>query len=492
MKLERLLHGIEYQFVAGSLEQIVHGIAYDSRQVKEGDAFICIPGFTSDGHHFAEEAQNRKARVIIAEREVNILPGNALILVDEARKALGLIASNFYQKPSQAFKLLGVTGTNGKTTTTHLIKAILEKDRNKVGIMGTLYAKMDDYEVMYNHTTPESLEIERFFHYLREKAADYAIIEVSSHALSLGRVDRLCFDAAVFTNLSQDHLDFHASMEEYQEAKLKLFQMVARKNDAYSIINQDDPRASQFIRAAGNNVYTYGILHAADVKAEQVTTSRQGSSFIVRTPHYTFAVQLNLVGMFSIYNALAAISLALKQGVQPEVIVTALQEVQGIPGRFEKVDGGQDFTVIVDYAHTPDGLKNILKTGRELTEKRLITIFGCGGDRDKGKRPQMGQIAARYSDFCIVTSDNPRSEKPEAIIDDIIQGIKVVPCASYTIIPNRKEAIEYGLQMALAGDLVIIAGKGHETYQIVQDQIMEFDDRRVAKEALQARKGMDL
>jgi UDP-N-acetylmuramoyl-L-alanyl-D-glutamate--2,6-diaminopimelate ligase len=312
-------------------------------------------------------------------------------------------------------------------------------------------------------------------------------MEVSSHALDLNRVEEIFFDVAVFTNLTQDHLDYHQTMENYKKSKLKLFEMIKGNANQFSIINADDKAAHDFIAAAGKNIFTYGINNHADVRAARVATNLKGSSFDVECNNIVLPIKMKLIGLFSVYNALAAIAFALKEGIEPRIIKEALEKVQGVPGRFEQVDCGQDFTVIVDYAHTPDGLKNILETAKQIVEKRLITVFGCGGDRDRTKRPQMGEIAARYSDFCIVTSDNPRSEDPQAIINDIIPGMDKVENSRYSIIADRKEAIRHAIFLARPGDLIIIAGKGHETYQLVKDQVLDFDDRKVAAEFLKGK-----
>jgi UDP-N-acetylmuramoyl-L-alanyl-D-glutamate--2,6-diaminopimelate ligase len=308
-------------------------------------------------------------------------------------------------------------------------------------------------------------------------------MEVSSHALDLGRVEQIYFDAAVFTNLTQDHLDYHHNMDLYKESKLKLFQQLGEGTGQFAIINADDPYAADFIQASSQS-YTYAVNQAADVRAIELNSNLKGSHFKVVTQAEAFTINMKLIGLFSVYNALAAICFALQEGVDSATIKSALEKVTGVAGRFEQVDCGQDFTVVVDYAHTPDGLENILQTGRQIVQNRLITVFGCGGDRDRTKRPLMGKIAAEWSDFCIVTSDNPRSEEPEAIIDDIMPGLKAVENSHYAKIVDRRDAIEHAIRLARPGDLVIIAGKGHETYQLIKDKVLDFDDRQVAREIL--------
>lgn len=484
MKIPELMQGIDYTLLAGSLEIEVRGLSYDSRQAKPGFLFVCIPGFKTDGHTFAGKAIENGATVIVAEREIDVPEGITLLMVANCRIVLAQLSSNFFHRPSEELRVVGVTGTNGKTTTTHLIQAILEEAGKKTGILGTLYARIEDIEKDLGRTTPESLDIEEFTGMVRDKNGEYLIMEVSSHALDLGRVDRISFDAAVFTNLTQDHLDYHKTMNEYKESKLKLFQQVADGEGKFAIVNADDPAAQDFIKVSGSACYTYAINNPADIRAVKLKSTMKGSRFTVVSKNKEFEVNMKLIGLFSVYNALAAISFAIQEGIDTNVIKTALEKMEGVAGRFEQVDCGQNFTVVVDYAHTPDGLENILKTGQEIKENRLITVFGCGGDRDRTKRPQMGKIAAQYSDFSIVTSDNPRSEEPEAIIDDILPGLNSIENAHFAKIVDRRDAIEHAIRLARKGDLVIIAGKGHETYQLVKDQVLHFDDREVAREIL--------
>ncbi|MCX5780902.1 MAG: UDP-N-acetylmuramoyl-L-alanyl-D-glutamate--2,6-diaminopimelate ligase [Firmicutes bacterium] len=487
MQLGEMMQGIEIRLLAGELNQDIKGISYDSRKVKPGDLFVCIKGLKSDGHEYIGQALNRGAVALLVEREIAVDTKVVVLLTGDSRRALPMAAANFFGHPSQQVKVVGVTGTNGKTTTTHLIQAILEELGARTAIMGTLYARIGDQQIIMGHTTPEALEIQDFMHLVQSEKGDYLIMEVSSHALDLGRVDQIHFHAAVFTNLTQDHLDYHVSMDKYKQAKLRLFSALAREAGAFAVINADDPAAGDFVQASGAKYCLYGVNQEADVKAIQLHSSLKGSQFTVVHGTDTFDINMKLIGRFNVYNALAAIAFALCEGVDKTIIKSALEKIKGVPGRFELVDCGQDFTVVVDYAHTPDGLENILRTGREILENRLITVFGCGGDRDKSKRPLMGKIAAQYSDFCIVTSDNPRSEDPEAIIDDIIPGLKAVENSYYAKIIDRREAIHQAICLAKKGDLVVIAGKGHETYQLINDQVLEFDDRLVAAEFLRGR-----
>ncbi len=484
MRLEELLAGAEYTVIAGDVGVDIKGVAYDSRKVQPGDLFVCVSGFKTDGHQYIEEALTAGAIALLAERDVPIIAPVTVVHTANSRYVLPIIADNFYHQPSRELQVVGVTGTNGKTTTTHLIKSILDEARLSASIMGTLYARVGDESKELGHTTPEALEIQEFLEMTREKGLPYAVMEVSSHALDLGRVERVRFTAVVFTNFTQDHLDYHLNMEHYLQAKQKLFRMLPGDGSGLAVINADDPHARAFQEVSRGRVLTYAIDNPAQVKASKVDISIKGTRFVVEYDGGTLNMAMKLIGRFSVYNALAAITFALGQGIKPQIIKKGLERVTGVAGRFEQVDAGQNFTVVVDYAHTPDGLENILRTAREIAENRLITVFGCGGDRDRGKRPQMGEIAARYSDFCVVTSDNPRSEDPGDIIAEIVPGLEKVEGSRYAIISDRREAIHHAIYLARPGDLVVIAGKGHETYQLVKNQILDFDDRRVAREFL--------
>lgn len=484
MRLEELLAGAEYTVISGDAGLDIKGVTYDSRKVHPGDLFVCITGFKTDGHLYAEQAIAGGAVALLVEREVSISAPVTVIHTPNSRRVLPIVADNFYQHPSRQLQVVGVTGTNGKTTTTHLIKSILNEAGLAASIMGTLYARVGDESKAMGHTTPEAIEIQEFMNLTRKKGMPYAVMEVSSHALDLWRVERVRFTAAVFTNLTQDHLDYHLSMEHYLDAKQKLFRMLPADGSGLAVINADDPHARAFQEVSRGKVLTYAIDNPAQVKASQVDSSLKGTRFVVEHNGSRLDIAMKLIGRFSVYNALAAIAFALGQGIEPQAIKKGLKKMTGVAGRFEQVDAGQNFTVVVDYAHTPDGLENILKTAREIAVNRLITVFGCGGDRDRSKRPLMGEIAARYSDFCVVTSDNPRSEEPQAIIADIVPGLEKVEGSRYAIISDRREAINHAIRLARPGDLVVIAGKGHETYQLVKDQVLDFDDRQVALEFL--------
>lgn len=462
----------------------ITGISFDSRHVSPGDLFICISGLHSDGHQFVPQAIEKGAAAILAERELEVPAHVGVAIVEDTRVAMAQAAAAFYQYPSRKLKLIGVTGTNGKTTTTWLIRSILEHWGKKTGVMGTIKTLVDGIEAEASRTTPEAPDIEKFLALCCEHQAEYAVMEVSSHALSLGRVQCLNYQQAIFTNLTQDHLDYHHTMEAYRQAKCKLFEMVQPGSEHVCIINLDDASAPAFIQVSKAPVVTCSLHPNADLYVEDLQMDASGTSFVYCWKEQKYPVHMKLVGDFNVHNALGAIASALCEKVPPEIIQEALGQIQGVPGRFQPVYEGQDYTVIVDYAHTPDGLENILQTGKKLVKNRLITVFGCGGDRDNTKRPIMGEIASRYSDHVIVTSDNPRSEEPEAIIQEIVVGI---PKQNYEVVVDRREAIRRAIQMAQPGDLIMIAGKGHENYQLVKDQVLHFDDVEVARDCIQER-----
>lgn len=487
MRLSELIHGLEWTWHSGPLDADIAGISYDSRNVQKGFVFVCMPGLKTDGHQYIDAAIAGGASAVITAHPVQVPADVTCIVINDTRRAIAELASRFYRAPSRDVNVIGVTGTNGKTTTTHLIKAILEKAGHNTAIMGTLYAQAGSYQKVMGHTTPEAADIQAFLALCRDQGFRYVVMEVSSHALDQMRVEGIHFKAAVFTNLTQDHLDYHRDMEAYKQAKLRLFHMIPDDDNHFCVVNQDDPAAGDFIAAAGKRCYTYSINGPSDYQAAEVETNLQGTRFSTLYNQEKMQISMRLIGMFSVYNAMAAIAFAGGEGLPAATVVAALEGMKGIPGRFEEVFSRHDFTVVVDYAHTPDGLENILKTGKALTRNRMITVFGCGGDRDPGKRPMMGEIAARYSDFCVVTSDNPRSEEPEAIIADIVPGLDRVPESRYAIIADRTEAIRHAIHLAKPGDLVIIAGKGHETYQLVKDKVLDFDDRLVAARILEER-----
>lgn len=484
MRLVDLMEGLTCKVIQGDVNIEIAGIEYDSRRIEPGCLFVCMPGSKTDGHLYVNSAAERGAVAYLVEKPVEVPDNQTVIEVENTRAILPELAARFYGRPSRQLRVIGVTGTNGKTTTTHLIKAILEEAGHRVGLIGTLYASWNGRQETIANTTPESLDIERFMRRVVDEGGDYVVMEVSSHALDIGRVREIDFNVGVFTNLTQDHLDYHQTFARYLEAKSRLFKGIEVREGNFAVVNVDDDSWTELLRDVRIPIVTYGIDRHAAILAEEAEITAAGSRFTVRYPDGILKIRLRLAGLFNVYNALASIAFAVQEGVPADKIETALAKVKGVPGRFESVDEGQDFAVIVDYAHTPDGLENVLKTARAIVEHRLITVFGCGGDRDRGKRPIMGRIAASLSDFCIVTSDNPRSEEPMDIINEILEGVRQVEGAHYAVVPDRRDAIFHAIQLAGKGDLVMIAGKGHEDYQIIKGQVLPFDDRQVARECL--------
>jgi len=478
---------------------VVTGIAYDSRQVARGHVFVALKGLHADGAAFARQAIERGAAAIVSEQPapagVPGVPGANIpwAMVEDARLALALLAAAFYRHPSGDMQVVGITGTNGKTTTAYLIASIFDAADIRCGVLGTVAYRIGpgEHDVREAaHTTPEAPDVQGLLREMVDRGCGACAMEVSSHALSLRRVDGMTFAAGVFTNLTRDHLDFHEDMEAYFRAKRRLFEMLPR--GAPSLINLDDPRGGALEEAGGRPV-TYAINRPADIAPGPLSFSLEGLSFDVRTPRGTVHVRSKLVGRPNVYNILAAVSTATALDVPFDAIERGLQALDGVPGRFQVVSGARDeVTVVVDYAHTDDALRNLLETARPLARGRLITVFGCGGDRDRTKRPLMGAVAGRLSDLIVITSDNPRSEDPARIIEAIQRGItpdtrRDSEQRLMTIV-DRRDAIAKAIELARPGDLVLIAGKGHEKYQVIGDRVQPFDDVAVARDALTRRR----
>ncbi len=485
MLLKKLVEVIEVEAIIGDLEIEITGISYDSRKIEPGDIFVAIEGFETDGHKYIQEAVDSGAKAIIVEKELkeSKVP---MIRTDDSRLALAKISRNFYDYPDQELKIIGVTGTNGKTTTTFLIEGILTELEKQTGLIGTIKNKVGNKELAAGRTTPESLDLNMMFREMIENKAEFAVIEVSSHALDLERVAGIEFNRQVFTNLSQDHLDYHNSFAEYLKTKAELFKL----NEKPSIINLDDENARKIMKQANGDVISYGLDDEAEFQAQDIEVDLTGTSYLLEAKGEKHQVELNLTGEFNVYNSLAAIATVHSFGFELADIVAAIKKVSGVPGRFQLIDQGQDFGVIVDYAHSPDGMENVLKTAAGITTGKQIVVFGCGGDRDRTKRPIMGRLGVELADFAIVTSDNPRSEEPAEIIAEIETGIKELDKKKgddYIIIEDRGEAIKKAVEIAESGDTILIIGKGHETYQIFKDETIDFDDREVARTALQQR-----
>ena len=478
--LSSIIEGIETISSSGDIQVIVRGMSMDSRQVKQGDLYVCVPGFKVDGHDFASAAVASGAVALVVE---HFLPLDVpQVQVSNVRQVMGLLASVVYDRPSEQLELVGVTGTNGKTTITYLIEKIALKHGKKVGLIGTLGSRINGREIQGERTTPEAIDVQKLLREMVEEGVNLAVMEVSSHALDLGRVAGCEFAAGIFTNLTQDHLDYHKTMEEYLNAKSRLFSNLKGEiQPKISILNGDDPAFLKLSQVSAAPVVSYGINNPVDYRAENVEVTTEGVRFEVHFRHEVQQIRYATPGIFSVYNALAAFVWGVERGYDKATVAEALTEISGVPGRFESVRFGQPFQVIVDYAHTPDGLVNVVRTARDFTKGKLITVFGCGGDRDRGKRPLMGEAASQWSDFVIVTSDNPRTEDPDQIIQEILSGVSGV---DYVALRDRREAIWSACRMARPGDTILIAGKGHETYQIFGTEVHPFDDREVAREAL--------
>ncbi len=472
--------------VPGAAAVQVVALAYDSRRVRPGTLFFCVPGFTSDGHDHAPDAVSRGACALVVERPLDL--GVPEVLVDSVRTAMGPAAARFFGDPTRRLAVVGVTGTNGKTTTAFILRGLLEAVGRRTALLGTVKAVIGGHERPTQRTTPEAIDLQGDFATMLDAGDHGCVMEVSSHALALGRADGVHFAVAVFTNLTQDHLDFHPTMEDYYQAKRRLFAPRAAHGPGAAVINVDDPYGRR-LAAELPAALTFALEHEADFRARDVSMGLDGARFTLDTPEGgALAVSLSVPGRFNVSNALAALAAAHALGVALEEAVEALATRVSVPGRFEPVDEGQDFAVLVDYAHTPDGLDNVLRAARELARGRVLCVFGAGGDRDRAKRPLMGQIAAGLADVVVVTSDNPRSEDPDAIIADIISGVPGDGAdgrASVSAVADRRLAVARAVGHARSGDVLVIAGKGHEQGQeLAGGRTVAFDDVTVARAAL--------
>jgi len=468
--------------------QPITGVAYDSRAVFPGYVFVALKGVHADGATFARQAVERGAVALVSEQP---LPdaGVPVLQVTDARLALAELAADFHGHPSERMRVVGITGTNGKTTTAHLTAAIFEAGGMKCGVIGTVAHRIGKEERASTHTTPEAPDVQELLHEMADRGCAACAMEVSSHALALRRVDAMTFSAGVFTNLTRDHLDFHVNMEAYFQAKRRLFEMLPP--GAPALINIDDPKGAAVVEASAKPV-TYAVNRAADITPGPLSFSIDGLAFDIRTPRGTLHARSKLVGRPNVYNILAAVSTAVALDLPFDAIEKGLQALDAVPGRFEVVSGPKDgITVVVDYAHTDDALRNLLETARPMARGRLITLFGCGGDRDRTKRPLMGAVASRLSDVLVITSDNPRHENPARIIEEIQRGITPDTRredAPLFAIADRRAAIAKAIDIARPGDMVLLAGKGHEKYQILGDEHVPFDDAAIARELLGRRR----
>jgi len=507
MELTRLLEGVEVKRITGETRREIEGIAYHSRRVREGFLFAALRGAEADGRRFIGEAVERGAGAILLDQEQEIDKGT-MILVPNGRQALARISSNFYGSPSSHVRLIGLTGTNGKTTTTYLIESILKKAGCAVGVIGTVNYRYAGKRIPSPNTTPESLDLQRILWEMAREGTTHVIMEVSSHGLDLDRVFGCQFDGVIFTNFTQDHLDYHKTLGQYFDTKKKLFSdllMKSAKRGRFAVTNRDDPKGEEIVEGIDLPVLRYGLGPSCDISADRVKSSFDGLSCRIRTPKGDFPIDSKLIGGFNLYNILAATAAGMAMGLSLETLREGLEGLDGVPGRFEKVDNPRGIRVMVDYAHTHDALERVLTALKGILENsaggngKVITVFGCGGDRDRSKRPLMGEMAGRYSDLSILTSDNPRTEDPWAIMDEVEGGLKSLSLErlhdgemgswrskkGYLKIQDRREAIETAIRLAEPFDTVLIAGKGHEDYQIIGRERIAFDDRVEARKALE-------
>ncbi len=476
MKLKDILEGIECDII-GNADVEIGDLKYDSRKVEPGDLFFCISGFETDGHKYAPNAVAAGAAALMVTRKLEGLDV-VQVLVKDDRQAMAQAAVRFFANPAGSMKIVGVTGTNGKTTTTYMVKSIAEAAGMKVGLIGTIQNMIGEKVLHTERTTPESVELQRLLDRMRRNGCNMVVMEVSSHSLYLKRVEGIHFDVGIFTNLSQDHMDFHKTWQNYVDAKRILF-----SQSETAVINVDDAAAADMISAAKNELIRFGLQNRADLMPETLQLTAEETRFFVKIRGKKIKIRIPIPGMFTVYNALGAIGAAVAAGLSSEDITKGLLKMKPVAGRFELLDTrGGDYSIILDYAHSPDSLESTLKTIREFAEGRIVTVFGCGGNRDRVKRPIMGRIAGEYSDFVIVTSDNPRFEEPDDIIAEIEAGITAG--APYICIENRREAIFYAMKKAQSKDIILLAGKGHETYQEICGKKYDFDEKVVVNRIL--------
>jgi UDP-N-acetylmuramoyl-L-alanyl-D-glutamate--2,6-diaminopimelate ligase len=482
MKLSNVLAGIPGVNLCGDPDKNIRGISHSSKTVQPGDLFAALKGEKADGYDFIGEALDRGAIAILSDREKPENFPKTWIQVLNSRKALALCSANLYEHPSQKLKVVGITGTKGKTTITYILEEILKKADIKTGVIGTIYYRGPSTQRIADRTTPEAPDLQSMMREMVDSGATHCVMEVSSHSLEFSRVIGIDFDVAVFTNLSGEHLDYHHTMEEYFEAKKKLFLIPSRKKMA--VINCDDSWGKKLLTELRIDSITYGTTPAAKIRATAFTFSQEGLEMTVKYPEGEISVFSHLLGKANMYNILASIACALVLKVPLHSIKEGIAALDGVPGRFEKINNTFGYNIFVDYAHTDDALKNLLETAKELNYGRILLVFGAGGDRDRQKRPRMGEVAGKYADWTILTSDNPRTEDPIAILADIEAGINKTGTDKYELEPDRKSAIRKALSMAEKGDCVLVAGKGHEDYQILKDKIIPFKDKDVIRSFL--------
>ncbi len=482
-KIIELIPGAKVR--SGSTDKVITDLTIDSRQVKKGSLFICIKGVHIDGHKFIEQAYKAGAAAVLVEDSVSAPEGLTVIKVKNTTDAMTIVAPWFYDYPGKDMRVIGITGTNGKTTTTNIIRIILRKAGFKVGLIGTINIMIEEKVETSHNTTPDVVDLQKTLYRMKEAGCEYVVMEVSSHALALNRVSGIEFDVAALTNITQDHLDFHGSFENYREAKALLFTRLhqGNKHGKTAIFNTDDYSAKTIMERTKTPIITYGKAASNDIYPLTFEVAAKNMKLNLATPAGEMDLLLHITGEFNVYNVMTAVAVMLAEKIDKEIIMAVLDGFAGVPGRFQLVEAGQPYTVIVDYAHTPDGLDNVLKTARQITKGKLWAVFGCGGDRDNKKRPIMGRIALELADNLVVTSDNPRSEDPELIILDIEKGLAGAPeHKKIHKITDRKEAIEFALSNAGPTDVIMITGKGHENYQILKNETIHFDDCEVVRD----------
>lgn len=511
MRVRDLLEAGEVQEADGDIDQTVAGLVYDSRAVKSGDIFFALPGTRTDGHDFARQATERRAAAVVVERKITLPEGSTWIRVRNVRRAMGLWAAKFFAYPGRQMVLIGITGTNGKTTATYLLESVFSAAGMVTGVIGTINYRYRDQTLPAHHTTPESVDLQALLAGMARRGVQSVAMEVSSHAAALERVRGMEFDGALFTNLTRDHLDFHGDMDQYFSAKSRLFTdylPASSKKQKFAVVHGADPKGEELldkIQKVGLQALSYGQGHQWDVHPLEVQGNLEGLRGKIRLKDKEFGFSSELIGAANLENILGAAGVGLALGLSPEIIAEGIGRLKSVPGRLEKIKNDLGITILVDYAHTPDALERVLRGLRPLARGRLIALFGCGGDRDRGKRPLMGEVAARLSDLLVLTSDNPRSEEPLAILQEIEAGVRRTGLKKfrisdfeirdegrgYFVEPDRRGAIRLALRLARAGDVILIAGKGHEDYQIIGSQRLHFDDREVVAEELKLRRSVE-
>jgi UDP-N-acetylmuramyl-tripeptide synthetase len=476
--LKDILKGIDYKAPYDISALKIKNVTNDSKSVARGDLFIAVKGAKDDGHKFIDEAVKRGAVAILAEKDFSLNPKLGKVLIRDGRSAVSAIAGNFYGHPSSKMRMIGVTGTNGKTTVTYLIESIFRRAGREAGVIGTVNYRFRDKVYPAKNTTPGPMELHSILADMVKARIRYAVMEVSSHSLDQRRVESVLFDEIIFTNITREHMDYHRTMARYFKAKTMIFNHL--KGSGKAILNLDDRKVSTLKKMLPNRAVAYGFSEGADFRAVGPKVSLEGTSFVAVTPEGALEIDTYLIGRHNISNILAALAAASVEKIDLDTIRRGIRDLDSVPGRLEKIDAGQEFKVFVDFAHTKDALYNVLSMLRAITPSRIITVFGCGGDRDRTKRPEMGKAACNFSDKVMITSDNPRFEKPGDIIKEILSGVKG-RYSNYEVIPDRRSAIEEALKFASAGDVVLIAGKGHEKYQIIKDKYIPFDDCEASK-----------